>query len=291
MEGRLPGARCVGSPNGGWKPPLLQPTAGCVNSETHPSPPADPSAGLSETAEPGFVGGVNRLSRFGTTLETWKLVRQRACRMPTFRGGLLLLLGLAAMAAGAVRSVHPFLALTDRVPTAVLVVEGWVPDFALQTGLEEFRRGGYREIYVTGIPLEKGNFLSAYGTYAELGRATLERLGAPTAALHAVPAAKVKRDRTFASAVALRDWLRGQGRTPATFNVITTEAHARRTRLLFEKAFGASAKIGIIAAPDERFDGTRWWRSSAGVRTVSDEAIAYLYARFLFSVSDDLAEP
>ena len=35
-EGRLPGARCLGSPTGGWKPPLLQPTAGSVNSEMHP---------------------------------------------------------------------------------------------------------------------------------------------------------------------------------------------------------------------------------------------------------------
>jgi hypothetical protein len=31
-EGRLQGARGVGSPTGGWKPPLLQPTADSVNS-------------------------------------------------------------------------------------------------------------------------------------------------------------------------------------------------------------------------------------------------------------------
>ena len=36
MEGRLPGARGVWPPTGGWKPPLLQPTAGSVISETHP---------------------------------------------------------------------------------------------------------------------------------------------------------------------------------------------------------------------------------------------------------------
>ena len=36
MEGRLPRARDVGSPTGGWKPPLLQPTEGSVNSELHP---------------------------------------------------------------------------------------------------------------------------------------------------------------------------------------------------------------------------------------------------------------
>ncbi len=38
MEGRLPGARCLWPPTGGWKPPLLRPTAGSANSEMHPVP-------------------------------------------------------------------------------------------------------------------------------------------------------------------------------------------------------------------------------------------------------------
>ena len=37
LQGRLPGARSVGSPTGDWKP-LLQLTAGSVNSEKHPFP-------------------------------------------------------------------------------------------------------------------------------------------------------------------------------------------------------------------------------------------------------------
>ncbi len=37
MEGRLPGARGVGLPTGGWKPPLLQTTADSANSEMHPN--------------------------------------------------------------------------------------------------------------------------------------------------------------------------------------------------------------------------------------------------------------
>ena len=36
MEGRLAGTRGAGSPTGGWKPPLLQPTAGRVTSEMFP---------------------------------------------------------------------------------------------------------------------------------------------------------------------------------------------------------------------------------------------------------------
>ena len=49
MEGRLPGVRGLGSPTGGWKPPLLQPTAGSVNSEMHPlgSGPGGPGPELS----------------------------------------------------------------------------------------------------------------------------------------------------------------------------------------------------------------------------------------------------
>ena len=244
---------------------------------------------MSAAAAPGFVSGMSRLRRIGTMLENWKLVRQRAGRVPTWRGWLLSLLMVAVAATGAVRMVHPFLAVTERVSTDVLVVEGWVPDFGLRAALEEFRRGGYREIYVVGIPLEKGELLSEYGTYAEVGRASLEQLGAPTHILRAVPAPKVRRDRTFASAVALRDWLGRQGRTPGAFNVVTKGAHARRSRLLFAKAFGGSARIGIIAVPDEHYDETRWWRYSEGVRTVTDELIGYIYSRFFFSVAEDLA--
>lgn len=102
---------------------------------------------------------------------------------------------------------------------------------------------------------------------------------------------KVQRDRTYSSAAALRNWWLQRGDRSVVFNVVTTSAHARRTRLLFEKAFGPEAKIGIIAVPDERFDGTRWWGSSQGVRTVTEELIGYLYARCFSRSADDLQQP
>jgi hypothetical protein len=230
------------------------------------------------------------LSRLGTALERWRLVRAWTFRGPTWRGTLLALAVFGGAFVAALRTVHPFLAVTERVPTTVLVVEGWLPDFALQAALAEFRQGGYREIWVTGGPLEKGSPLLAYRTHAEAGRAILERLGAPPDAVHAVPAPKVQKDRTFASAVALRTWW--QQRHPSSaFNVLSTDAHARRTHLLFAKAFGATPRIGIIATPDERYDGARWWRSSDGVRTVLSELIAYGYARVFTAFADDLTEP
>lgn len=210
--------------------------------------------------------------------------------MPTWRAGVLLLSLAVAGGAGALRGVYPFLAVTDRVAADVLVIEGWAPEFALQAGVQEFRHGGYRQFFSTGGPLEKGDPLFEHGSFAELGRVMLLRLGAPSDCLHAVPAPKIRRDRTIASAVALREWLHRRGRMPDALNVMTTDTHARRTRLLYEKAFGGSTRIGIIAITDERFDGARWWRSSAGVRAVSEEWVGYLYARFFQRVADDLAD-
>lgn len=223
-------------------------------------------------------------------MENWSLLRRRTVYVPTWRGSSLLLLLAILATVGAIRGVYPFLAVTDRLSSEVLVIEGWAPEFALQAGVKEFISGGYREFYVTGGPLEKGDPNFEHGSFAELGRVMLARMGAPTESLRAVPAPKVKRDRTVASAVALREWLRQQGRKPSALNVMTTDTHARRTRLLYEEAFGRSAKIGIIAITDERFEGSRWWRSSAGVRAVTEEGMGYLYARFFRAVADDLAD-
>ena len=249
------------------------------------------TASLSAEVARDSVLPVKLLRAVGTTLENWKLLRPSVARVLTLRGWLLVLAFGAALAGGFIGTVYPFLAVTSRVEANALVVEGWVPDFAVRAGLDEFHRGRYRDLITTGGPLETGELLVSFGTHANVGRATLEKMGAPTTALHAVSAPKVKRDRTYSSAVALREWWRQRGAGPAAFNVVTTSAHARRTRLLFEKAFGADAQIGIIAVPDERFDGARWWTSSQGVRTVSDELIGYLYARFFSATADDLQQP
>jgi hypothetical protein len=71
-----------------------------------------------------------------------------------------------------------------------------------------------------------------------------------------------------------------------SFNVVTEDAHARRTRLLFQKAFGHGVRVGIISIPNRDYDAKHWWRSSEGVREVIGEAIAYYLRQALL-----LAEP
>ena len=213
---------------------------------------------------------------------TLGLLQRRECLLPTRRGWLALVLVFALSGLAIVRGVHGFLAVHQPVPGGVLVVEGWIPDYAVAATLAEFRRQHYAGIFTTGTPIEHGEVLSEHKTFADLNAAVLLRLGADPQSVHAIPSPAVGQDRTYAAAVAVRDWLHAHGLPREKVNVISVGAHARRTRLLYEKAFGPSTQVGIIAIPDRDFEPARWWRSSQGFRVITGEVIAYFYARCLF---------
>ena len=212
----------------------------------------------------------------------WGLLSRRPCLVPTLRGWLVLAATLAAVVITGARALGPFLTTNDPLPGGVLVIEGWAPDYAMEAAIAEFRRNHYDKLFVTGIPLEQGAPLSEYKTYAELGAAVLVKLGLDTNAVQAVPAPGVRQDRTYSMAMALRNWLRDHGMSPAKVNLMTLGPHARRSRLLFEKALGNEVAVGITSIPSRDFDPAHWWRSSAGVRDVIGETLAYGYARLLF---------
>ena len=212
----------------------------------------------------------------------WRLFRRRECIVPTLWGWIVFLLIAVVLAVLAVRGAYPFLAVSHPVQSNALVVEGWASDYALRETIAEFRRDHYRKLYVTGVPLESGAPLSEYKTFAELGAATLVRMGCDANAVQAVPAPAVRADRTYASAVALKNWFQRHGVAETNLNVVSIGPHSRRTRLLFAKAFGPEYKIGIISITSQTYNPRNWWHSSDGFRTVTGEAIAYAYARLIF---------
>jgi hypothetical protein len=211
------------------------------------------------------------------------LLRQRSVPLPTWRGWLVLLLGAALVCGIAMRWACAFLTVNDSVPGGVLVVEGWMMPTDAKVALTEFQRGGYSGLYVTGEPIDKDSPLNAYNSYAEMTADTLRGLGANPATLHAVPAPKVIRDRTYSTAFALKKALLADGVSIAKVNLLSDATHSRRSRLLYEKAFGPATRVGVIPVRERDFDPDRWWTTSAGVRTVVSELIAYAYARFLFT--------
>jgi uncharacterized SAM-binding protein YcdF (DUF218 family) len=94
------------------------------------------------------------------------------------------------------------------------------------------------------------------------------------------------RDRTYGSAVALRNWFRDHNMVVSGIDVVTEDLHARRTRLLFQKALGKDVQVGIIAVANVDYPANRWWYYSQGLKDVISESAAYLYARLLFFPSD-----
>lgn len=212
----------------------------------------------------------------------WRLFRRRYCLVPTWRGWLLIGLVFGSISIVVIRGAYPFLAVNDPKPGGILVVEGWAADYALEAVVADSKLFAYEKVYVTGGPIEMGAPLEKYKTYAELGTATLLAFGLKTNIVQAVPAPRVKQDRTYSCAVALRKWLDDHAIKVSRINLVTVGPHARRSRLLFQKSFGENMPIGVVSIHELEYDTRHWWRSSQGFRTVTDEAIAYLYARFLF---------
>ncbi len=124
--------------------------------------------------------------------------------------------------------------------------------------------------------------LSGYSNYADMCLGTLLKLGLSSNVVAAVPAPFVWQDRTYAAAVALRQWWRAHGMAPSHVNLFTLGPHARRSRLLFERALGAGVTVGVVAFPPWHYDTRHWWRSSSGFRDVTGELIAYAYVRVFF---------
>jgi len=212
----------------------------------------------------------------------WGLLKRKETLVLSWRGRLLLLLISIAALFITARYVHPFLAMSRPTYGEILVVEGWMPDSVLEQAVSFFNKHDYQLIISSGGPLIRGSYLSEYSTYAELTAASLRQLGVNQSVIVPVPAPPVRTDRTFASALAVSDWL-SKSNTPITsLDVLSMGAHARRTQWLFQKALGDNISVGVIAATHPEYDPNKWWASSSGVRTLIGESIAYLYARFLF---------
>lgn len=226
-----------------------------------------PSKQVTRRAGRWLGGIVIRKERWGLSWSGWLLV------------AVVLLVG----ATGVVHTIFPFLAVTHRVDSDVLVVEGWVPQFAIEAAAREFRDGAYSIVYTTGGPVTgMGGYTNDYNTSASVAATSLRATGLDPNVVRMVPSHVMERDRTYGAAVALRDWLGKHGGAPAKVNVLTADAHARRTQLLFQRALGSRVQVGVIAIQNPDYDPKRWWRYSDGVRDVVDEAVALIYARFLF---------
>ena len=237
---------------------------------------------LKDSSSPNAFGA-SPLAQPAPPRAFWGLFDRKERWALSWRGRVILAFALVLVGALFLRGVYPFLATTHRLGADVLAVEGWVHEYAIQATADEFRSGSYRRVFTTGGPVEGiGAYINDFQTSASVAAELLKKVGVPDESLQMVPSRVMDRDRTYASAVALRNWFREHNMPVHSIDVVTEDLHARRTRLLFQKALGKDVQVGIIAVPNPDYPANRWWRYSEGVKDVISEGAAYVYAKFFF---------
>ena len=211
------------------------------------------------------------------------LFRRRSVPVPTFAGWLLLLAFGAIATLAIVRSIYPFLAPNAPLGGGLLVVEGWAGVPAFDAAARRFAGGGYVRLVGTGGPIEADSPCAGLdGSWADHAARNLRERGAPEDAVVAVAAPASAQDRTFLSAVALREWLVARGERIDRIDVVTLGPHGRRTRRLYRQAFGPDVAIGIVSVPSIEYDPAHWWRSSEGTRRVLVESLGLAWTACCF---------
>lgn len=180
-------------------------------------------------------------------------------------------------------NIHPF--LSPHKPAAgakILVVDAWLSDKELDEAVEVFRAGNYSRVFVPGSPLERSLFFPGMKGSGEVTAVVLVYKGIPYDKVTPLFVKPVQKDRTYQAALKTRNWLNENNISPSAINLFTSSAHARRSWMLYRKAFENDREVGIISARPVCYNAKRWWKSSNGFRSVADETIAYIYALLFF---------
>lgn len=210
------------------------------------------------------------------------LFRKKKCWRPTLWGWLVLLAVVAILFRLWMGTVSTYLSEDNPVQAKTLVVEGWIEDEALSHALELYHREHYQHLIVTGLPITFRKDYLHFKNTAQAAVAQIKKEGFTDTVYQAVIPSTVYIDRTYNTAVATRRILEQHPEWGNAFNVYSVGVHARRSYLMFQRAFGEGYKIGIISEKDPTFDPKHWWRTSKGFRNVSNEFMAYVYVWAFF---------
>jgi uncharacterized SAM-binding protein YcdF (DUF218 family) len=200
---------------------------------------------------------------------------------------LLLATGLAAVLlviAGVYAFQHAGIWLVGEDPVekaqTIVVLSGGLPDRALAAA-QVYRDGYASEVWLTQ-PLQPGAAMRElrlpYAGEEEYSRMVLIEQGVPVAKIRTLqPRIVNTADELRAVAYAL-DQQTGQ-QTEATAIVVTSKAHTRRVRAIWNKLSSEHrARLLIRAAPGDSFDPAHWWRTTNDALSVVREYLGLLNA-------------
>ncbi len=216
------------------------------------------------------------------------LLRRQLVLVPTLWGWAVMLFFAAALALLFARWIGGHLARsdpargTDGRGAQTLVVEGWISAGDLDAAVAAFRAGHYERVVVTGGAFDDWPEDKRFATHAERAADYLRRHGLGNASVTPVPAPVSAHDRTFQSAVVLRNWAAASGTRLGAIDVFSAGVHAHRSRLVYRMAFGPDVEVGALATLPKDYDPSRWWTTSAGAKAVLGEVVSVAWTHCCF---------
>lgn len=215
-------------------------------------------------------------------MNRYTLFKQHHIWLPTVWGWLLTLAIGLVMCVFGVRNIYPFLAPNAPVGAHTLVVEGWLAPEELDQAVLAFKTGGYERVVTTGGPILGWPELSMQSNYAKMAADYLVQHGVSRDEIIVVPTPRSAQERTFLSAVVLRDSALKSGMHLDAIDLFSSGAHARRSRLLYQMAFGEEIRVGALAARPADYDPDVWWRTSSGVESIVFQSIGLIWVKCCF---------
>jgi uncharacterized SAM-binding protein YcdF (DUF218 family) len=210
------------------------------------------------------------------------LLRRRSLVLPTLMGWSLILLACGLGALYLLRGMADFLTVYEPADADYLVIEGWMNKEELDQSLDYFKSGNYRLAIIVGGPISN-DFHGIDANYAKRAADYLRGQGLAESQSVVIAAPYSAQDRTFLNAVMTRDWFARQGTKPSRVDVFSSSVHTRRSRALYQLAFGDEVTVGVIPSRPEFFDPAQWWRTSDSGKTVAIEFAAWLLVKCCFS--------
>jgi hypothetical protein len=176
-------------------------------------------------------------------------------------------------------SLYPFLAISRPVYGDLLIVEGWIPDYALKEACWFFQQHKNYEYLVVAVHTKECVEKSTFDSCRDAAIMKMADYGINKNLLIPITDPKaVRGSRTYKSALATQKTLKEIFGYEKSVDVFTHASHARETFVMFKKAFGKNVRVGIIAAEPRTYNAKFWWMSKTGVHNVLKGSVGYVYA-------------
>lgn len=162
-----------------------------------------------------------------------------------------------------------------------LVVEGWLDRAELQQAVAAVRAGHYERVLTTGAPIASWTEGAQLIDSAARTAIYLRTNGVASVPVISVPAPLSMQDRSYLSAIMVRDWAQQTGVALDAIDLFTAGVHARRSWLVYRMALGDEVEVGVLAARPTEYD-ERWWASSAGTKATLGETLSLAWTKCCF---------